>query len=146
MTRLASILVAGADSERGGWLVDTLHANNVKVVTEASASALIEAVRRDRPDLLIIDTDSTEMDGLQLAADMGRDTQTADIPVVLATSHRSAQGFENALRVGADDTIETPGNAEAVLIRLLPLLRLSTMHAERKRRRQPGAAIRLAPG
>ncbi len=134
MTRLANILVAGADSERRRWLVDTLHANNVKVVTEASASALIEAARRDRPDLLIIDTNSTEMDGLQLAADMGRDTQTADIPVVLATSHRSAQGFENALRVGADDTIETPGNAEAVLIRLLPLLRLSTMHAERARR------------
>ena len=134
MTRLANILVAGADSERREWLVETLHANNVKVMTEASAAALFEAARRDRPDLVIIDIDSSEMDGLQLARDMRGDAQTADIPVVLAGSQRSPQGFEQALQVAADDYIATPGNEEAMLIRLLPLLRLSTMHAERARR------------
>jgi len=134
MTRLANILVAGADGERREWLVETLHANNLKVMTEASAAALIEAARRDRPDLVIIDIDSSEMDGLQLARDMRGDAQTTDIPVVLAGSQRSPQGFEKALKVAAGDYIATPVNEETMLIRLLPLLRLSTMHAERARR------------
>jgi two-component system cell cycle response regulator len=134
MTRLANILVAGAENERREWLVDTLHANNVKVVTENSPSAPVEVARRDRPDLVIIDVDSPETDGLQQARDMRGDAQTADIPFVLADSQRSPQGFEKALEVEADDYIATPGNEEAMLIRLMPLLRLSTMHAERARR------------
>ena len=134
MTRLANILVAGVDDTRRRWLIDTLGANNVKVMTEESRAALIEAARRDRPDLVIFDVDSSELDGFQLAQDIRGDARTADVPVVLAASHRSPKGFEKALLGAADDYIETPGNEEALLIRLMPLLRLSTMHGERARR------------
>ena len=145
MTRLANILVAGADCERRRWLVDTLLGNNLKAVSERSAAALIKAAKRDRPDLIIIDMETSGMDGSGLAADLRRDAQTADIPVVLAGSQRSPQSFEKARAVAADDYIATPGNEEALLIRLLPLLRLSTMHAERARRDNLARQFGLPP-
>jgi two-component system cell cycle response regulator len=145
MTRLANILVAGADNERREWLVETLRANDLKVMTEASPAALINAARRDRPDLLIADIEASELDGLQLARDMRGDGQTADIPVVLAGCRRSALGFEKALEVGADDYIATPANEEEIVIRLTPLLRLSTMHAERARRDGLARQFGLSP-
>jgi two-component system cell cycle response regulator len=134
MTRLANILIAGADSERRKWLVDTLRGGNLETVTQASREAFIDAARCDRPDLAIIDVESPELDGPRLARDLRGDARTADIPAVLAGSQRSPQGLDQALEVAADDYIATPGNGESLLIRLLPLLRLSTMHGELARR------------
>ena len=134
MTRLANVLIAGTDPQRLKSLADPLTASNYDSHSSLSEAAFRETARRDHPDLAIIDLASPGLNGLQLATDLGNDAETANIPVVLIGDASSPEWYTRALEVAADELFTSPRVDPEFLIRLTPLLRLSTMRAELHRR------------
>jgi two-component system phosphate regulon response regulator PhoB len=89
------------------------------------ASALREARRDPKPNLVILDLMLPDIQGTEVCRQLKADGETADIPVIMLTA-RSAEidrvvGFE----VGADDYVPKPFSTRELLLRIRAVLRRS---------------------
>ena len=76
----------------------------------------------DRFDLALIDINMPVMDGLKLIGLMRSEEALRDVPVVVITSEGAEQDRERALRLGANDYLTKPIQANRVLAVVRDLL------------------------
>ena len=69
----------------------------------------------DRFDLALIDINMPVMDGLKLIGLMRSEVALRDVPVVVITTEGAEQDRERALRLGADEYLTKPIQANRVL-------------------------------
>ena len=74
-----------------------------EVSCAADGQAGIEAVRTDRPDLILMDMSLPVMNGWDATRHLKGDPATRDIPVIALTAHAMAVDRDRALAVGCDD-------------------------------------------
>lgn len=90
------------------------------VVTAGDGKAALEAARRERPDLAVVDIMLPEVDGLQVT----RVLQTEQgIPVILLTAKSDEVDRLVGLELGADDYIVKPFSPREVVARVKAVLR-----------------------
>jgi CheY-like chemotaxis protein len=80
--------------------------NNVGGV--ASAEQAIEAIRRDRPDLLLVDITLPGIDGFQLARSLRADPETRELAMVAVTTYPEEYPRHDALLAGFDGYLVKP--------------------------------------
>ena len=73
-----------------------------------SAPQLLEAVREQLPDLILMDIMMPEMDGLQALRLLKQDRRTAEVPVIFLTAKSSEIDKVKGLDLGAEDYITKP--------------------------------------
>lgn len=96
------------------------------------ASAL-EQVRKEPPDLILLDAEMPGMSGYDVCLALKRDPVLADIPVIFVTAH-SEQAFElKGLEVGAVDFLTKPISEPLLLARVRTQLRVKHLTDELKR-------------
>lgn len=91
--------------ERHGYQVET--ANN-------GAQALAK-IRASRPDLLVSDVMMPEMDGFELLANIRRDPQLMDLPVIMLTAKAQDRDVLEGYKTGADMYLTKPFNPQELL-------------------------------
>ena len=97
-----------------------LRARGYEVLSAMSGRAAIDAVERDKPDLVVLDLGLPDLDGVEVCRRI-RDTSGAPI---LVLSARGAEGDKvNALDAGADDYVTKPFGSEELLARIRASLR-----------------------
>ncbi|HKV10270.1 MAG TPA: response regulator, partial [Thermoanaerobaculia bacterium] len=98
----------------------------------------LEAVRREPPDLLVLDLMLPGIDGLELTRLLKRDGATSRLPIVMLTAKSEEVDRIVGLELGADDYIPKPFSPREVVLRVKAVLR----------RRQPeeGASDHLEVG
>jgi CheY-like chemotaxis protein len=69
---------------------------------------VLEMVRAERPDLIILDVMMPKMDGYEACKTLKADASTADIPVVFLTAKAQEKEIEEGLKLGAIDYIKKP--------------------------------------
>ena len=117
----ARILVVADDPSVRAALAELLPADTYTVAGLTSEPAALAHAREFRPDIIILDTLSPELQGWNLMAQFKADAQLATVPVILLTRVDDAQTAGTAL--GASDYIIKPVDGE----KLLPILaKLST--------------------
>ncbi|MDE7372991.1 MAG: response regulator transcription factor, partial [Clostridia bacterium] len=84
-------------------------------------------VSEHSPNLILLDLNLPERDGLSLCADIRKVSQT---PVIFVTSRDSAADELHALSLGGDDYITKPYNIPVLLARIKAVLRRSSGTAE----------------
>jgi CheY-like chemotaxis protein len=94
----------------------------------------LEALSRQRYDLLLVDLDMPRMDGFELLAHLRADPATAHLPVVVETGREDVEAIDRAFRAGATAFVTKPLNW-----RLLSYQLRFTLRAARAE-----AALRLA--
>ena len=70
----------------------------------------LEALRKVRVDLVLLDIEMPEMDGYQVLAALGADTQLRDIPVVMMSSLEEVDSVARCIELGAEDYLFKPVN------------------------------------
>ncbi|MEZ5755456.1 MAG: diguanylate cyclase [Paracoccaceae bacterium] len=102
----------------------------VRLATSRHATLLaadgIEALRLTRechPDLVLLDLDLPEMDGLSVLQALRADPASRDIPVIVHTATPLAEARLAALRAGADDVFVKPSDERLLMARIRNLLR-----------------------
>lgn len=68
----------------------------------------LEAIRRERPDLVVCDIDLPRLDGYSLAGRAKSDPEICDIPLLAVTALAMVGDRDRALRAGFDGYISKP--------------------------------------
>ena len=70
----------------------------------------LEALRRRRVDLVLLDIEMPEMDGYQVLAALAADPHLRDIPVVMMSSVEEVDSVARCIEMGAEDYLFKPVN------------------------------------
>ena len=84
------------------------------------AAAALEAIRRHRPDLVLLDVMMPGRDGLDLLSEIRR---AGDLPVIMVTARGEESDRVMGLRLGADDYIVKPFSPAELVARIGAVLR-----------------------
>lgn len=82
-------------------------------------------VGRVKPDLLVLDRDLPDGDGLELCGELRRSAPTRSLPILMLTGRRTVADKVAGLKLGADDYLAKPFHTDELLARVEALLRRS---------------------
>jgi DNA-binding response OmpR family regulator len=120
------------DEEPLRWLLKTvLERVGYEVVL---ASCGVEAVRlaeKERPQLIILDAKMPDPDGINTCAALRANPKTQGIPIILASE--STETLAEALQLGVDDFVTKPFHLEAIITRVIAMLKVSHIEGKTKR-------------
>ena len=77
-----------------------------------------ETVRREKPDLILLDIDLPPLGGLELCRVMRADPQLAAVPVMFMSSYHDADTLQRAFEMGADDYLQKPVSSRELAARV----------------------------
>lgn len=117
------ILVVDDDTLLRRSLSLQLEQAGYRASTSATAEDALALIKRDRPDLILLDIGLPGMDGLEAIRHI---QQEADVPVIFVTARRRELDTILGLELGADDYITKPFNPDILLAHIKAVLRRST--------------------
>jgi DNA-binding response OmpR family regulator len=119
------VLVVEDDADIAALLARSLRKAGFVSSVLYSGSEVVAHVRRDPPDLLLLDVMLPGIDGLEICRALRSDPHTAAVPIILVTA-RAGEGDRIAgLDLGADDYVTKPFSPNEVVARVRALLRRS---------------------
>ena len=93
-------------------------------VSAADGEAALDAVVRERPDVVLLDINMPRLDGFEVCQRLKADPATRLIPVVLLTSLTAVEDRVRGIEAGADDFLTKPYVAVELEARVRSLTRL----------------------
>ena len=83
----------------------------------------LDIVRRENPDLVLIDLMRPGLDGLEVCKRLQADPVTSAIPVIMVTAKGEESDIVLGLQLGADDYVTKPFSPKELLARVKAVLR-----------------------
>jgi diguanylate cyclase (GGDEF)-like protein len=120
----ALILVADADPFNLRLLSELCSTLGYDVVTAADGGAVLDAVARERPDLVLMDVSLPVMDGFGVLRILKADRDLSQLPVVLVTADGDDESRRRGFEMGAEDYVVKPYRSFEIQQRLRNVLRL----------------------
>lgn len=93
-----------------------------RVSTAANGWEALDVVRRDRPDLVLLDLMLPDLDGFGICEILRRDPATATIPIVIVSAWSSGDSRNLGLELGALDYVTKPFSPRALVERVNRIL------------------------
>jgi len=93
----------------------------------------LEVAAQQRPDLILLDLELPDIDGLTVCAQLKASELTRDIPVIFVTAHGDADTETRGLEAGAVDFIHKPINPAVVRARVKTHLTLKAQSDQLRR-------------
>jgi two-component system cell cycle response regulator len=100
------------------------------VLTAYNGQQALEIVKKESPDIVLLDVMMPGMDGFEVCQRIRSDPQTMHIPVVMVTALSDIADRVRGLEAGADDFLTKPVNDIALFARVRSLVRLKMMMDE----------------
>ncbi len=97
-----------------------LESEGYKIDTYTDGSSALDSLRKDTPDLAILDIKMPRMDGMELLRRLRQDTE---LPVIFLTSKDEEIDELFGLKMGADDFIHKPFSQRLLVERVKAVLR-----------------------
>jgi len=102
-----------------------------------------DALKEERPDLVILDVMLPEVDGIELLSRMRESGEFRDIPVIMATAKGQEYDRIKGLDMGADDYIVKPFSMLEMVSRVRAVLRRSRPQETPKQLTEGGLSVNL---
>ena len=96
------------DNSDNRLIIRTILEDQYQIEEFATGTDAIEAFRRNRPDVVILDISLPEMDGTEILRLIRSDTRLQDLPVIALTAHAMVGDREKYLAAGFDDYVAKP--------------------------------------
>ncbi len=109
-------------------LKGVLEDEGYEVVSAASGESALEELRKEIPDVVLLDIWLPGMDGLEVLQRI-KETSPA-LPVIIISGHGTIETAVRATRMGAFDFVEKPLSLERVLVSLQNALQVSRLESE----------------
>jgi DNA-binding response OmpR family regulator len=123
LARATRVLVAEDDADIASLLGHYLQKAGFLASAVATGRDVLPRVRREPPDLIVLDLMLPGMDGLEVCRRLRSDPDTAAIPIIMLTAKAEESDRIVGLELGADDYITKPFSPNEVIARVRALLR-----------------------
>jgi len=120
VTAPARILVVDQDAATQRTISPLLSSRGFDVEVAASATAGLKAMSTRRPDLILVDLELPDMEGLELCR---RLRERFSVPIIVLSARSAETEKVLALDTGADDYVTKPFGSEELLARIRVALR-----------------------
>jgi len=123
--RSPRILVADDEQDLLQIMRDTLEAQGFVVETASDGVEALAAIRKDPPDIAILDLRMPRKDGFQVCEELRRDPVFEHLPVVMLSASGTRDNRVHGLNLGADDFINKPVDMVELLARVRMIMKRS---------------------
>ena len=100
-----------------------LKVEGFEVLIEKTGGKGLKMIKKQEPDLILLDVGLPDIDGFELCKNLRSDKMTKDYPIIMLTARTEDSDRIEALKLGADDYITKPYNAEELILRIRNLLK-----------------------
>ena len=97
-----------------------LEKDGYEVLIATDGKSALEVTRRDEPDLVILDLNLPEMDGLDVCKALRRDSR---VPIIMLTARDEETDKITGLELGADDYVTKPFSPRELVARVRAVFR-----------------------
>ncbi|MCY4027937.1 MAG: response regulator transcription factor [Acidobacteria bacterium] len=105
----------------------------------ASGTEVLARVRRDPPDLVVLDLMLPGLSGLEICRSMRADPSVSGVPIIMLTARTEETDRIVGLEIGSDDYVTKPFSPKELVARIGAVLRRTS------RGRAGGAPLRFGP-
>ena len=140
MSQVPHIVVVDDEQPARDMVGDYLRMHGFSVSLCDGGASLRKTIAQQVPDLIVLDLNMPEEDGLSIIRDL---KQRTSVPIIMLTATASAIDRVVGLELGADDYLAKPCELRELLARIRSVLRRST--AVGPPAAQPAAGARPAP-
>ncbi len=130
MTNNSKILLVEDDQNFGDVLRSYLELHDFEVHLATDGLQGLSMFKKDNFDLCIFDVMMPKMDGFTLGKEVRKINST--IPFVYLTARNMKEDILEGFKIGADDYLSKPFNAEELLYRIQAILKRSTATPEKE--------------
>jgi two-component system phosphate regulon response regulator PhoB len=117
------ILVVEDESDLAELVAFNLKQAGHAVTTAGTGATALAEIRRQRPDLVVLDVMLPDITGLEVCRRLRRDPDTIRLPVVMLTAKGEEVDRVVGFEVGADDYVTKPFSPRELLLRIDAILR-----------------------
>jgi len=135
---LRKILIIEDESDLIKLLKYNLEKEGFRVSYATDGSIALAEVRRDPPDLVILDLMLPGLDGLEVCRQLRRSDKFSRIPVLMLSARSEEADRIVGLELGADDYVTKPFSMREVVARVRALLRRNEQAGPQKSKLQRG--------
>ncbi|MFH8530090.1 response regulator transcription factor [Streptomyces tendae] len=104
----------------------SLHLAGFQVIPAETGAQAVDAVREERPDLIVLDVMLPDFDGFEVARRLRERPaghHGTHPPILFLTARDAAEDRISGLRAGGDDYVTKPFNLEELVLRIQAVLR-----------------------
>ena len=128
----AKLLIVDDNADMRSYLRRILGSRwNVSAVGDGRAA--LEAIRNEKPHLVLTDVMMPELDGYGLLRTLREDIGLRDIPVIMLSARAGEEAEVEGLEAGADDYLTKPFSARELLARVTANLDMAQLRREAHR-------------
>lgn len=124
----ATVLVVDDEPQIRRVMRTTLSAQGYTILEARNGLEAITKMHSERPDLVILDMNMPEMDGIETCREI---RSNSSIPIIMLTVRSAEKDKVRALDAGADDYVVKPFGIEELLARIRAALRRSPAESAR---------------
>ena len=117
------ILIVEDERDVVRLLTYNLEKEGFRVNSVSDGSLVLPEIRREAPDLLILDLMLPGMDGLEVCRQLRRHERYSRIPILIVTARSGEADRVVGLELGADDYVTKPFSMRELVARVRALLR-----------------------
>ena len=125
-----TILVVDDDKEIVRLLRGYLEKAGFAVLTATDGNTAVHTLRREKPDLVLLDLMLPDMDGWDITRIIRGDESLAHTIIIMITARVGNSDKIVGLEIGADDYVTKPFNPPEVVARVRAQLRAQSRHAQ----------------
>ena len=107
-----------------------LEVEGFEMLCEKTGKKGMEMIKSQEPDMVILDVGLPDIDGFKLCENLRSDEKTKDYPIIMLTARAEDSDRIEGLKLGADDYITKPYNAEELILRIRNLLKRTEKYKE----------------
>ncbi|MEM6679515.1 MAG: response regulator [Pseudomonadota bacterium] len=121
-TRRPSVLLVDDEPNIAISLEYVMRRAGYAVRTAGDGEAALDAIREEKPDLVLLDVAMPKRDGYDVCQTVRADPALSDIRIVMLTANTGPVGAEKALALGADAFFSKPFRVDDLSKRVAELL------------------------